>query len=63
MCGRRFSADAWGHSGFTGTSLWVDPALDLTVVILTNRVYFGRENADDLYRFRIAVHEALSAPG
>jgi CubicO group peptidase (beta-lactamase class C family) len=60
MCGRYFSEDAWGHSGFTGTSLWVDPKADLTVVILTNRVYFGRENADDLYRFRIAVHEALS---
>lgn len=60
MCGRYFSADAWGHSGFTGTSLWVDPKADLTVVILTNRVYFGRDNTDDLYRFRIAVHEALS---
>jgi len=60
MCGRYFSEDAWGHSGFTGTSLWVDPKADLTVVILTNRVYFGRENTDDLYRFRIAVHEALS---
>lgn len=63
MCGRHFSLDAWGHSGFTGTSLWVDPKIDLTVVILTNRVYFGRDNTDDLYRFRIAVHEALSAPG
>ena len=54
--------DAWGHSGFTGTTLWVDPALDLTVVLLTNRVYFGRDNADELYRFRIAVHEAVSKP-
>lgn len=62
MCGRYFSEDAWGHSGFTGTTLWVDPRQDLTVVLLTNRVYFGRENADDLYRFRIAVHEAVSAP-
>lgn len=62
MCGRHFSEDSWGHSGFTGTSLWVDPKADLTVVILTNRVYFGRDNADELYRFRIAVHEALSTP-
>jgi CubicO group peptidase (beta-lactamase class C family) len=61
MCGRWFSADAWGHSGFTGTTLWVDPELDLTVVLLTNRVYFGRDNADELYRFRIAVHEAVSS--
>jgi CubicO group peptidase (beta-lactamase class C family) len=63
MCGRYFGEDAWGHSGFTGTTLWVDPAQDLTVVLLTNRVYFGRDNVDELYRFRIAVHEAVSAPG
>jgi serine-type D-Ala-D-Ala carboxypeptidase len=62
MCGRWFGADAWGHSGFTGTTVWVDPATSLTVVLLTNRVYFGRDNSDDLYRFRIAVHEAVSRP-
>jgi CubicO group peptidase (beta-lactamase class C family) len=62
MCGRYFGRDAWGHSGFTGTTLWVDPDLDLTVVLLTNRVYFGRDNTDELYRFRIAVHEAISEP-
>ncbi len=60
MCGRFFSEDAYGHTGFTGTSLWIDPAQDLTVVLLTNRVYFGRANDEALYRFRIAVHEALS---
>jgi len=48
--------------GLPWTSLWVDPALDLTVVILANRVYFGRQNDDALYRFRIAVHEAPSGP-
>jgi len=62
MVGRHFSVDAYGHTGFTGTSLWIDPQLDLTVVLLTNRVYFGRGNDDATYRFRIAVHEALSAP-
>lgn len=61
MVGRHFSEDAYGHTGFTGTSGWVDPAQDLTVIILTNRVYFGRANDDALYRFRIAVHEAVSA--
>ena len=60
MCGRYFGFNAWGHSGFTGTTLWVDPDLDLMVVLLTNRVYFGRDNVEDLYRFRIAVHEAVS---
>jgi CubicO group peptidase (beta-lactamase class C family) len=62
MCGRYFSRDAYGHTGFTGTSLWIDPAVDLTVVLLTNRVYFGRANDDAVYRFRIAVHEAASRP-
>ena len=61
MVGRHFSIDAYGHTGFTGTSLWIDPRLDLTVVLLTNRVYFGRSNDDAMYRFRIAVHEAVSA--
>ena len=62
MVGRFFSEDAYGHTGFTGTSLWIDPATDLTVVLLTNRVYFGRQNDDAMYRFRIAVHEAVSKP-
>jgi CubicO group peptidase (beta-lactamase class C family) len=62
MVGRHFSVDAYGHTGFTGTSVWIDPQLDLTVVLLTNRVYFGRANDDEMYRFRIAVHEAVSAP-
>lgn len=61
MVGRHFSVDAYGHTGFTGTSVWIDPQLDLTVVLLTNRVYFGRANDDATYRFRIAVHEAVSA--
>jgi CubicO group peptidase (beta-lactamase class C family) len=61
MVGRHFSVDTYGHTGFTGTSLWIDPQLDLTVVLLTNRVYFGRANDDETYRFRIAVHEAVSA--
>jgi CubicO group peptidase (beta-lactamase class C family) len=36
--GRRLSADAFGHTGFTGTSLWVDPTRDVFVLLLTNRV-------------------------
>ena len=62
MVGRHFSVDAYGHTGFTGTSLWIDPATDLTVILLTNRVYFGRQNDDAMYRFRIAIHEAVSKP-
>ncbi len=62
MVGSHMSEDAYGHTGFTGTSLWIDPATHTTVALLTNRVYFGRTNDDAMYRFRIAVHEALTAP-
>lgn len=60
MVGRFMSEDAYGHTGFTGTSVWVDPGTSTTVVLLTNRVYFGRANDDAMYRFRIEVHEALA---
>ena len=36
---------AFGHTGFTGTSFWVDPANDLFVIILTNRVNPSRANS------------------
>jgi CubicO group peptidase (beta-lactamase class C family) len=61
MTSDRWSLDSYGHTGFTGTSLWIDPAADLEVVLLTNRVYFGRANDDAMYRFRIAVHEAAAS--
>jgi CubicO group peptidase (beta-lactamase class C family) len=40
--GTRMSAATYGHTGFTGTSLWIDPQRDLFVVLLTNRVYAPR---------------------
>ena len=42
-CGTKMSPRAIGHTGFTGTSLWIDPANDLYVVILTNRVHPTRD--------------------
>lgn len=41
--GTLLSNMAFGHTGFTGTSLWIDPGLDLVLVILTNRVHPSRE--------------------
>src|SRR5207237_3859592 len=35
-------ADAYGHTGFTGTSLWIDPEREMFVVLLTNRVHEAR---------------------
>jgi CubicO group peptidase (beta-lactamase class C family) len=40
--GTRLSARAFGHTGFTGTSLWIDPERDLFVILLTNRAYAPR---------------------
>jgi CubicO group peptidase (beta-lactamase class C family) len=38
-CGKYLGEDAYGHTGFTGTSLWIDPDRDMFVVLLTNRVH------------------------
>lgn len=57
--GHPFSQRAYGHTGFTGTSLWVDPERELVVVCLTNRVYDGREDSEGIARFRVALHEAV----
>ena len=57
-CGARMSPQAIGHTGFTGTSLWIDPARDVYVVLLTNRVYASREG-DAMKRLRPRVHDAV----
>jgi serine-type D-Ala-D-Ala carboxypeptidase len=43
-CGPHFSVLSIGHTGFTGTSFWYDPRHDLLVIILSNRVHYGRDN-------------------
>lgn len=56
--GNPFGPAAFGHTGFTGTSLWIDPARDLVVACLTNRVYYGRA-AGGILEFRVALHRAI----
>lgn len=61
-CGSRLSPAAFGHTGFTGTSLWIDPAwrpAGLYVVFLTNRVHPSREG-DGMTRVRQALHNAVA---
>ncbi len=60
-CGTRLSRSAFGHTGFTGTSLWIDPVRDLYVVLLTNRVHPARpaDRDDALRRLRPQVHDAV----
>jgi serine-type D-Ala-D-Ala carboxypeptidase len=57
-CGTKMSASAIGHTGFTGTSLWIDPANDLYVVILSNRVHPTREG-EGIQDVRRALHDAI----
>jgi CubicO group peptidase (beta-lactamase class C family) len=60
-CGTRMSPRAIGHTGFTGTSLWVDPERGWYVVLLTNRVHPSRDAvaADTVTRVRAAFHDAV----
>jgi serine-type D-Ala-D-Ala carboxypeptidase len=57
--GRFFSPQSVGHTGFTGTSFWLDLELGQMVVLLTNRVHLGRDN-DKIKAFRPRFHEAVS---
>jgi beta-N-acetylhexosaminidase len=54
-CGRLFGPQSFGHTGFVGTCVWADPARDVTGVLLTNSVYFGRSDTREL---RAAFYES-----
>jgi serine-type D-Ala-D-Ala carboxypeptidase len=67
--GKYFSSAAYGHLGYTGTSLWIDPVRQLSVILLTNRTWpdcsnqtSGRAIKQVRPRFHDAVVEALDAP-
>jgi CubicO group peptidase (beta-lactamase class C family) len=51
--GDLFTSASFGHTGFTGTSIWIDPELDLYAVLLTNRVHPHRSNDAIVYDRRI----------
>ncbi|NKB67754.1 MAG: serine hydrolase [Candidatus Latescibacteria bacterium] len=57
-CGGRFSPQAFGHTGFTGTSIWLDPVGQRFVVLLANRVHPHRDNRAFL-RFRPQLHDMI----
>jgi len=52
-------ADAFGHLGFTGTSVWLAPAAQAAVVLLTNRVHPSREATEGIRRLRPALHDSV----
>jgi len=57
--GQYFSKDSYGHTGFTGTSIWMDPKRDLQVILLSNRVHPSRKNRD-FVELRPKIHDWIA---
>jgi len=63
--GKYFSAPSFGHLGYTGTSLWIDPVRQISITLLTNRTWPDCSNnaiKELRPRFHDAVIEAVEAP-
>ena len=56
--GDYFSKTSYGHLGFTGTSLWIDPEKNIIIVFLSNRVYPTR-NKKGIYKVRRELHNSI----
>jgi len=58
QAGEHAPADAVGHLGYTGCSMWIDPVREISVILLTNRVVFGSDNRK-LSALRPRIHDAV----
>ncbi len=58
QAGERAPVGAVGHLGYTGCSIWIDPAREISVILLTNRVVFGSGNRK-LSALRPRIHDAV----
>jgi CubicO group peptidase (beta-lactamase class C family) len=56
--GHRFSNEAVGHLGFTGTSVWLEPSKQIAISLLTNRVHPRRDN-QAIREFRPKIHDLI----
>jgi serine-type D-Ala-D-Ala carboxypeptidase len=54
----QFLQDGFGHTGFTGTSIWFSKENNYSIILLTNRVHFGRET--NISRMRRIVHNLIA---
>lgn len=60
FAGQLGSKESYGHTGFTGTSVWFDPVQKITIVTLTNRVHLGREKTLEAIKiFRKKLHSLI----
>ena len=60
--GKYFSSRSFGHTGFSGSSIWIDPVRQVFVILLTNRVYpSAGSNAESrlMKATRAAIHDAV----
>ena len=57
--GELMSAGSYGHTGFTGTSLYIDHNSGLWGILLTNAVHFGRENRGNYFALRRAFYDMM----
>ena len=57
--GHYASPSAYGHTGFTGTSLWLDPEKNRFAALLTNRVHPSRTAGGSIHTLRVAFHDAI----
>jgi CubicO group peptidase (beta-lactamase class C family) len=56
--GKYFSSRSYGHLGYTGTSLWIDPDRQISITLLTNRTWPDR-GSQSIKQFRPAFHDAV----
>jgi CubicO group peptidase (beta-lactamase class C family) len=59
--GDLFGSDSYGHTGYTGTSLWIDPETQAFVIFLTNRVHPDDRNKDAIVSLRSRVANIVAA--
>ena len=58
--GKSFPEYSFGHTGFTGTSIWADPVQKFALILFTNRVYPSRAK-EGMRGFRLRIHEAVAS--
>lgn len=51
--------NSFGHTGFTGTSLWIDPDENIAIILLTNRTYPNRDLGQGISRVRANIADAV----
>jgi CubicO group peptidase (beta-lactamase class C family) len=56
--GTKFGVNSYGHTGFVGNMLWIDPDQDLVICCLTNNVYYGRGKSG-LFEFRTGFNDLI----